>query len=112
MEYSPSRRRMIRLSSYIIHFGDAVCGIDCSGVLHQGCSTGVFNRLAFVMNGISNRIYGVPFCDGDWTDEDRGRWDIEFHSNYSLFDKASGIIGRAVVRVGTWINHRFDPHTD
>ena len=108
MKHSRRRRRVIKLSSYIIHFGDAINGAECN----QGCSTAVFNRLASAMNGISNKMYGVPWLDADWDDADSERWSIRFHNNYSLFDRTTGTIGRLVIRIGSWLNHKSDPGTD
>jgi len=103
-----SQRWVVKLTSYIVHFGEALGGIECD----SGCATARFNKLAFLINGISNRLNGLPWYDEDWTSDDEELFNKQCE-NYpvTIFDRASTIACISVRGIGLWLNKLVEPDT-
>ena len=61
---------MVHVANGLLHFGWAVTGQGCNG----DCPWPKFNWLATLMAGFSNKMYGMPWHDGDFTEEDKRIW--------------------------------------
>ena len=97
------QRIMTHVANGLLHFGWAVAGQECT----DGCVWPRFNGLARLMSGISNKLYGVPWSDGDFTDQDRRIWSIAVE-NPHLLGSVTGWIYNHLHRTACNLDRRYD----
>ena len=97
------QRLMTHVANGLLHFGWAVTGQECA----DGCVWPRFNGLARLMAGISNKLYGMPWSDDDFTDQDRRIWWVAVE-NPHLLGRVTGWIYDRCHRAALYLDDKHN----
>tara|TARA_R110002012_G_scaffold106639_1_gene247892 strand:+ start:72 stop:374 length:303 start_codon:yes stop_codon:yes gene_type:complete len=94
-------RLMTHVANGLLHFGWAVVGQQCA----DDCVWPRFNGMARLMAGISNKLYGLPWHENDWTDMDEARSD---DAPMHAMDRVGMWVHGKCQRAATYLNEKYN----